>query len=59
MQGGFDWSGPTGWLAGVRGSIISSDVFQNQGRVNEETGFYGGIPGPSCSTGPGGVLFRL
>ncbi|MBU6459291.1 MAG: hypothetical protein KGQ58_00210 [Proteobacteria bacterium] len=51
IQGRFDWSGPTGWPAGARGSSISSDVFQNQGRVNEETDFYGGIPGPSCSTG--------
>ncbi|HVC49228.1 MAG TPA: TorF family putative porin [Burkholderiales bacterium] len=45
IQGGFDWTNPAGWYAGIWGSSISSDIFQNNTRVNEETDFYGGYNG--------------
>ena len=45
IQGGFDWSNPAGWYAGVWASSISSDVFLNETKVNEETDFYGGYNG--------------
>ncbi|MDE3022840.1 MAG: TorF family putative porin [Pseudomonadota bacterium] len=45
IQGGFDWSNPAGWYAGIWGSSISSDVFLNETKVNEETDFYGGYNG--------------